>query len=88
MLAYTALMLGAALAFGLVAELGAVYVVASSVLGLVFLAFNLDLARRVRRGDTAEVLEGPAMRFFSYSISYVTLLFVVMAVDVLLRSGL
>ena len=88
MLAYTVLMLGAALAFGLSADLGSIYLVASTVLGLVFLVFNLDLARRVRRGDDAEVLAGPAMRFFSYSISYLTLLFVVMAVDVLVRSGL
>jgi protoheme IX farnesyltransferase len=87
MLVYTVLMLGSALAFGVAADLGTFYLVASSVLGLVFLAFNLDLARRVRRGETAEVLARPAMRFFSYSITYVTLLFVVMAADVLLRSG-
>lgn len=87
MLAYTVLMLAAALAFGLSADLGAIYLVSSSVLGLAFLVFNLELARRVRRGDDAEVLAAPAMRFFSYSITYLTLLFVVMAVDVIVRSA-
>ena len=87
MLGYTVLMLASALAFGLVAGLGAPYLIASSVLGLAFLAFNVDLARRVRNGDDAAVLSRPAMRFFSFSITYVTLLFVAMAIDVLVRSG-
>jgi protoheme IX farnesyltransferase len=87
MLGYTVLMLASTAAFGYAADLGAIYAASAAVLGAVFVAFTVDLARRVRRGEGAEVLAGPAMRFFSYSITYVTLLFAAMAIDVLVRSG-
>jgi len=74
-LGYTAVVVALTLAFGPVADLGAVYLVAAVALGAVFLA----LAVRVHRTESPAV----AMRLFTYSITYITLLFGAMAVDVL-----
>ena len=60
-----------------VADLGAIYVVVALAAGLGFIA----LAIKLRSAPT----DANAMRLFTYSISYVTLLFVAMAVDVLVR---
>lgn len=60
-------------AFGVVAHMHAVYWVTSSVLGAGFVL----LAARLYRDRT----EARAMKVFSYSITYVTVLFVAMAVD-------
>jgi protoheme IX farnesyltransferase len=72
---YTVLLVAVTLVLAPVASLGAVYVAAAVALGAVFLV----LAARLWRDPTP----GRAMRLFSYSITYLTLLFVAMAVDVL-----
>jgi protoheme IX farnesyltransferase len=74
---YTGLLVAASLLFALVAHMGLVYVISAAVLGAVFLAFGV----RLRREQTARA----AMQLFQYSITYLTLLFLAMAVDVLVR---
>jgi protoheme IX farnesyltransferase len=63
-----------------VADLGLLYGVAAAVLGAVFTLLSL----RVLTTGSPTV----AMRLFTYSITYLTLLFAAMALDVLLRHGL
>ena len=75
--AYTVVLVGVSLLLATVAHLGVLYVVTASVLGAVFLAMTVRLWRQ----ETQQA----AMRLFSYSITYLTLLFVVMAVDVLAK---
>ena len=73
-MAYTVVMVGLTLVLAPVAHLGLLYVVAAAVLG-----------RRLHRpGRPAVGAATPkaSMQLFSYSITYLTLLFVVMAVDV------
>ena len=72
---YTAILVVVTVVFSPVAEMGAVYLVAALVLGAVFIA--LALAVRADPGERR------AMRLFHYSITYVTLLFGAMVVDVL-----
>ena len=72
---YTVVLVGTTLVFAPVADMGAVYVAAALILGAVFGV----LALAVQRDPT----ERAAMRLFSYSITYVTLLFAAMIVDVL-----
>jgi protoheme IX farnesyltransferase len=76
-LVYSVLLVGVTLALAPVASLGVVYVASASVLGLVF----VGLAARLRWRATPKA----AMQLFSYSITYLTLLFVLMAVDILTR---
>lgn len=71
---YTVLLVGVSLVLAGVGHLGTVYVVSASVLGVLFLAMSL----RLWHDKTPK----SAMRLFSYSITYLTLLFVVMAVDI------
>jgi protoheme IX farnesyltransferase len=63
------------LVFSPVADMGAVYLISALVLGAAFGA----MVEAVRRHPT----ERTAMRLFSFSITYVTLLFGAMVVDVL-----
>ena len=77
---YTVAVVALSLAFGPVAELGWIYLVTAAVLGAVFLWY----AVAVLRTESAK----QAMRLFTWSITYLTALFVVMAVDVLVRNGL
>jgi protoheme IX farnesyltransferase len=79
-LAYTAVVWALTLVFAPVADMGPTYWVAAVVLGAVFMAF----AMRLYLDPTPK----RAMRLFSWSISYVTLLFGAMALDVLVRFGL
>ena len=72
---YTAILVVVTVVFSPVAEMGAVYLVAALVLGAVFIALALALR--------ADPDERRAMRLFHYSITYVTLLFGAMVVDVL-----
>ncbi len=74
---YTVALWVASLIFAPVAHMGAIYLVSAVVLGAAFLYFALQL----QRDHTA----ARAMRLFSYSISYVTLLFGAMALDQLVR---
>ncbi|MBU6514322.1 MAG: heme o synthase [Acidobacteriota bacterium] len=68
---------------GPVAHLGWIYALSATVLGAMFTFYSLRLYRHARE-DKADVAE--AMRLFHFSITYLTALFVVMAVDVLVRS--
>ena len=77
--AYTVLVVATSLAFGPMADLGVVYLASAVVLGAAF----LWTAEAVRRTPSTKV----AMRLFSYSILYVTLLFASMIVDVLVVHG-
>ena len=60
-----------------VAPMGWVYGIAASVLGAVFLFEAYALGRRVRRGDD----DVRPMRLFHWSITYLALLFLAVAVD-------
>jgi len=76
-LLYSVLLLGVSLLLAAVAKLGAIYIVSASVLGVVFIALAVRLWQRAT--------PKAAMQLFSYSITYLTLLFVLMAVDVLTK---
>ncbi|MEO7397178.1 MAG: heme o synthase [Ilumatobacteraceae bacterium] len=79
MLWYTIVMVAATLVLVPVAGLGPVYAVGAAVLGGLFIAGTLALSRNP---DPQK-----AMRLFGFSISYVTLLFGVMTLDVFVRNG-
>jgi protoheme IX farnesyltransferase len=70
---YTVALWACSLVFAPVAHMGVIYVVAAIVLGAVFLVQAVQLQR--------DHTQARAMRLFSYSISYVTLLFAAMAID-------
>jgi len=74
---YTAVLWATSLVFAPVAGMGLLYWAAAVVLGAMFLAFALRLQRE---GTPAH-----AMRLFGWSITYLTLLFVAMAADTLVR---
>lgn len=78
MTVYTFLLTACTLILGPVAGLGVIYMVSSAVLGAGFLASVVMLGRRPSPGRS--------MRVFAFSITYVTVLFVAMAVDVLVGS--
>ena len=80
---YTVALVAVSLLFGPVAHLGAIYTVAAAVLGAGFLFMTTRLWR-LARSDRATGRE--AMRVFSYSITYLTVLFVAMAGDVLIMN--
>ena len=71
---YTVLLVALTLVFAPVADMGAIYLASALALGAVFTAFALSLRR--------DPSEGTAMRLFTYSITYVTLLFGAIVVDV------
>ncbi|HEX3981205.1 MAG TPA: heme o synthase [Acidimicrobiales bacterium] len=71
---YSLLLVGVSLLLAVVGRLGPIYVVSASVLGVVFVALAVRLLRRQT--------PAAAMQLFSYSITYLTLLFVLMAVDI------
>jgi protoheme IX farnesyltransferase len=77
-IAYTVVLWALTLVFGTVAGMGDLYLGAALVLGALF----LWLAFRLLQAPSTKA----AMRLFSYSITYITLLFGAMAVDALLRS--
>ncbi|MFM7044022.1 MAG: heme o synthase [Ilumatobacteraceae bacterium] len=80
MVAYTAVMVAGTLALWPVAGLGPVYGISASVLGALFLWATVDLGR--------DPTEQRSMRVFAFSITYVTLLFAALTVDVLVRHGI
>lgn len=79
MVAYTVVLAGVTIALGPLADLGIVYLVASIVLNLAFIGGTVGLGR--------QPTPARSMRVFAFSISYVTLLFVAMAVDVFIEHG-
>ena len=72
------------LVFFAVAQMGWVYLVAAVVLGALFLwrAFTLWQQASSPEGSLAQ-----AIRLYRYSITYLTLLFVAVAVDTLVALG-
>jgi protoheme IX farnesyltransferase len=78
MLAYTVVVVAFTLLFGVTASMGALYWAGAAVLGVAFTWMTWD----VRRTESP----AKAMRLFTFSISYITLLFGLMAVDVLVRA--
>ena len=67
---------------GPVAHLGWIYALSATALGAMFTFYSLRLYRHARH-DRADVAE--AMKLFHFSITYLSALFVLMAVDVLVR---
>jgi protoheme IX farnesyltransferase len=82
MLVYSVVMWALTVLIGPTAHLGWIYALSSTVLGGLFTFYALRLYRNAR-DDRADVAE--AMRLFHFSITYLTALFVFMAVDVLVR---
>ena len=74
---YTVLVVLFSLLFTPVADMGLTYSIAAVVLGAVF----LWLAIKVKKTESPKL----AMKLFTYSITYITLLFGAMAVDILVR---
>ena len=82
MLVYSVVMWALTVLIGPMAHLGWIYALSSTILGGLFTFYALRLYRHARE-DRADVAE--AMRLFHFSITYLTALFVFMAVDVLVR---
>jgi protoheme IX farnesyltransferase len=80
---YTVALVAVSFLFGPVAHLGWIYMVSAAVLGAGFLYFVTRLWGLAQKGT---VTGRDAMRVFSYSITYLTVLFVAMAGDVLIRN--
>ena len=80
MVAYTAVMVATSLLLPVVGDVGWIYTITAVAAGALFLVATARLAR----GPEPK----PAMRVFAYSISYVTLVFGAVVVDVLVRHGL
>jgi protoheme IX farnesyltransferase len=79
MVNYTAAMVIASLMLIPAADLGAIYGVVAGIAGLVFLGATINLGRHLTTQRS--------MRVFAYSITYVTLVFGAITVDVLVRHG-
>lgn len=80
-LVYTIVLWAASLLVGPVGELGWIYAVGALILGGLF-TYYAGYLYYLARSDRADVAR--AMRLFHYSISYLTVLFVLMAVDVVI----
>ena len=80
MFIYTVLLAVTTLILGPVANLGLTYMISAVILGLGFIASTVDLGRHPSASR--------AMRVFGFSITYVTVLFTAMAVDVFVKHGL
>ena len=77
---YTLLMVAISLVLFTVGRMGLIYLVAAVVLGAIFLwqAYGLW-----RRGSSEEASTAGAIRLYKYSISYLSLLFLAVAIDAL-----
>ncbi len=76
-IAYTVAMVALTLVLAPVAHLGGLYVVSAALLGLGFIAMAVRLL--------VQATPKASMQLFSYSITYLTLLFILMAVDVFVQ---
>ena len=76
-LVYTVIMVGLTLVLAPVAHLGVVYIVSAALLGTGFIVMAVRL--------WMQATPKASMQLFSYSITYLTLLFVMMAVDVFVQ---
>lgn len=79
MFTYSVVLTVCTLVLAPVADLGPIYWVTALVLGVAFTVGTIDLGRHPTPARS--------MRLFAFSISYVTVLFVAMALDVLVRHG-
>jgi protoheme IX farnesyltransferase len=79
---YTVAMAACSIAFAPIAHMGLTYLVVAIAAGTAYVAMAVRLWVQASRGAT---LEREAMRLFGYSITYLTLLFAAMAVDVFVR---
>ena len=92
-LGYTLLLWALTVAFSPVAGMGHLYLGTALVLGGVFTWYAVRLLRMpdprlaVAGGPAELAVRATAMRLFTWSITYITLLFGAMAADQLLRSG-
>ncbi len=77
---YTILMVAISLVLWAVARMGAIYLVAAVVLGAIFL---WQAYRLWRRGASEEASTAGAIALYKYSISYLSLLFLAVAIDAL-----
>ncbi len=77
---YTILLVAISLVLFAVAQMGLVYLVAAVVLGAIFIWQSYRLWRE---GDSEERSTAGAIRLYKYSITYLTLLFIAIAVDAL-----
>ncbi len=77
---YTVLMVAISLVLWAVARMGAIYLVAAVVLGAIFL---WQAYRLWRRGASEEASTAGAIALYKYSISYLSLLFLAVAIDAL-----
>jgi protoheme IX farnesyltransferase len=91
---YTLLLWALTLLFSPVAGMGNLYLGAALVLGAIFTWYALQLLRTpdpglgtAPAGGSELQTRAAAMRLFTWSITYITLLFGAIAVDQLLRSG-
>jgi protoheme IX farnesyltransferase len=82
-LIYSVVLWALTLLIGPSAHLGWIYALSATVLGGMFTFYSLRLYRHARI-DKADVAE--AMRLFHFSITYLSALFILMAVDVLVRN--
>ena len=78
MVGYTAVMVVATLVLAPVADLGLIYIISAALLGGLFLYGTIDLGKN----PTPQ----RSMRVFGYSITYVTLLFSAMMIDIFVRN--
>ena len=83
-LVYSVVMWATTVLIGPIAGLGWIYATSATLLGGLFTWYALRLYRHAVSG-VADVAE--AMKLFTYSITYLTALFVLMAIDVLVRNG-
>jgi protoheme IX farnesyltransferase len=79
MVAYTVVLVAVTMLMLPLSDLGWIYGISAGVLGAAFLAGTIDLARRPT--------EARSMRLFGFSITYVSLLFLAVTADVLVRYG-
>ena len=77
---YTILLVAISLVLFAVARMGLIYLVAAVVLGAIFIWQSYRLWRE---GDSEERSTAGAIRLYKYSITYLTLLFIAVAVDAL-----
>ena len=80
---YTVALVAVSFLLGPVAHLGWIYMITAAVLGAGFLYLATRLWGLAQNG---QVTGRDAMKVFGYSITYLTVLFVAMAGDVLIRA--
>jgi protoheme IX farnesyltransferase len=83
-LLYSVLMVAISLILWAVARMGPVYLAGAVILGAIFIRQAWVLWRQ---GSAPEASTAQAIRLYKYSISYLSLLFLAVAVDALVMAG-